>query len=168
MVQADPRPLVFLDVDGTLVTIGPVRRGVPGGGTDGVRRVPLDPALGRRLAALPADLVWATTWGQEANSVVAPLVGLGRLPVVGWPTPLVVPTFEDLWPDLHWKTPTLVAWAEGREFVWIDDEITDVDRAWVAENSPSRALLLSVDPLRGVTAADLDRVEEWIRASELA
>ncbi len=45
----------------------------------------LDAEHGRRLAALPADLVWATTWMAEANEVLAPRLGLPQLPVVGWP-----------------------------------------------------------------------------------
>jgi hypothetical protein len=35
----------------------------------------LDPEHGRRLAALPCDLVWATTWMAETNEVLAPRLG---------------------------------------------------------------------------------------------
>lgn len=55
------------------------------------------------------------------------------------------------WPDtpahdgLHWKTRPLVAWAAGRPFVWLDDEITPTDAAWVAAHHPAPALLHRVD-----------------------
>ena len=32
---------------------------------------------------------------------------------------------------VYWKTPEIMAWADGRPFAWIDDEITDADREWV-------------------------------------
>ncbi|GAA3957925.1 hypothetical protein Aau02nite_08250 [Amorphoplanes auranticolor] len=54
----------------------------------------------------------------------------------------------------HWKTAGLVRWAAGRPFLWIDDEITDADRRWVAAHHPGRALLHRVDPRTGLTDAD--------------
>jgi hypothetical protein len=44
----------------------------------------LDPEHGRRLSALPCELVWATTWMADANSEIAPRIGLPELPVVVW------------------------------------------------------------------------------------
>jgi hypothetical protein len=34
-----------------------------------------------------------------------------------------------------------VAWADGRPFVWVDDEITDADRNWASTHHPAPALL---------------------------
>lgn len=39
---------------------------------------------------------------------------------------------------LRWKTRTLVAWAGGRPFVRVDDEITDADRDWASAHHPTR------------------------------
>src|SRR6478752_5980459 len=50
-------------------------------------RVWLNPDHGSALAALPFDLVWATTWEHEANECVAPLLGLPSLPFIAWPVP---------------------------------------------------------------------------------
>src|SRR4051812_46167317 len=116
--------LLFLDVDGPLIPFGAADRAYPvydrapavppdAAGHPLLNRV--DPALGRRLTALGCELVWATTWMDEANACLAPWLGLPPLPVVEWPD-------EDAPPDLlHWKTRPLVAWTAGRPFVWIDD-----------------------------------------------
>ena len=119
----------------------------------------LDPECGPRLAALACELVWATTWMEEANEVVAPLLGLPALPVLDWPEPSV----EDIYFGLHPKTRAIVRCASGRDFAWVDDEITDADREWVLENHPGSALLIRVDPRRGLTRQDFATLEVWRR-----
>jgi hypothetical protein len=145
------RPLVFLDVDGTLVASGVDRRGAPD--------------AGRRLAALDCELEWATTWGERANTVIAPLLGLPRLAVVGWPELSVGDDLKDAFCGLHWKTRTLVDRAAGRAFAWVDDEITDEDRQWVKAHHPGPALLLGVDASAGLTDGDLTALEGWVHAN---
>ena len=44
--------------------------------------VRVDPALGSRLLALGCHLIWATTWMEEANECIAPLLGLPALPLL--------------------------------------------------------------------------------------
>ncbi|GAA0795162.1 HAD domain-containing protein [Spirilliplanes yamanashiensis] len=150
------RPVLFLDVDGPLLPFGGtprLHRPAPPGNPLLAR---LDPAHGARLAALPCELVWATTWHTDANEVIAPLLGLPALPVVAdWPD-------EDEPGPVHWKTRTLVAWAGGRDFVWADDEITAADRAWVASHHPGRALLHRVDPRTGLTVPDYGVIAAWL------
>jgi hypothetical protein len=117
----------------------------------------LNPEDGRQLLALKCPLVWATSWMDEANEVVPPRLGLPELPVVQWPG-----TDDQTAPGLHWKTAPLVAWAAGRPFVWLDDEISEADRRWVAAHHPVRALLHRVDPDVGLAAADFARVRRWL------
>jgi hypothetical protein len=178
-------PLLFLDVDGPLIPFGATPRQLPGGypqhpappGLPGAGTNPLldriDPALGPRLAALPCTLVWATTWGEDANACVAPRLGLPPLPVLDEP--------EQDEPDhggpghggpghgpaggagLHWKTRPVLASAAGRPFAWVDDEISAADRAHVAAHHPGPALLYRVDPARGLTDADLAALGAWLR-----
>ncbi len=62
---------------------------------------------------------------------------------------------------IHWKTAALVAYAAGRPFAWVDDEIGADDRAWVAAHHPGRALLHRVDPRRGLTATDYETLTAW-------
>lgn len=114
--------------------------------------------------ALPCELVWATTWMAEANECVAPRIGLPPLAVVNWPEPSDAEE-QDERAGLHWKTRALVAWAGGRSFVWVDDEITDRDRAWVSGHHRGQALLHQVDPRQGLTDADYAAIDAWLRCS---
>ncbi|GAA1677434.1 HAD domain-containing protein [Glycomyces endophyticus] len=158
-------PLLFLDVDGTLIPFGQSEHQVPLDSTSDSYLSRLDPQIGTRLTALPFQLVWATTWEDDANTVVAPRLGLPLLPVVRWPEPTPADELEDQWFNLHWKTRTLVAWAAGRPFVWVDDEITEADEDWVEKHHPGRALLHRVEPAQGITYADLNTIDTWIRAT---
>lgn len=156
------RPLLFLDVDGPLIPFGAAR--YPTFGTSAVDNPLLtrvDPAHGPRLAALPCEVVWATTWMTEANDAVAPRLGLPALAVVVWPEPSEADERDER-AGLHWKTRALVDWAAGRSFAWVDDELTDVDRAWVAVHHPGHALLHRVDARVGLTEADFVALEEWL------
>ena len=158
----DPRPVVFLDVDGPLIPFGatPEQRppGHPTRDADGGHPLlgRIDRDLGPLLRELPAQLVWATTWGEEANEVVAPLLGLDRLDVVQFTDGIAAPS------DVHWKTPDLVGWAGDRPFVWLDDELTEADRWWVGASRAAPARLVRVDHRVGLTSNDLADVAGWL------
>ena len=47
-------------------------------------------------------------------------------------------------------------------FVWIDDEITNVDREWVATHHRGPALLHAVPPSVGLTVDDIDHIGAWL------
>ncbi|WP_329559765.1 HAD domain-containing protein [Streptomyces uncialis] len=182
MTAPGPLPLLFLDVDGPLIPFGGSPERFPDGyptyrtghGAGAAASNPLlariDPGHGPRLLALPCELVWATTWMDEANECVAPLIGLPQLPVVAWPEPSGADdraewdTADDraARAGVHWKTRALVEWAAGRSFVWVDDEITDADRAWASAHHSGQALLHRVDPTRGLTDADYGTLGEWL------
>jgi hypothetical protein len=170
------RPLLLLDVDGPLNPYGArflrhrgyvthrfrpanwsarqrpdsrrLRRGL---------RVRLHPGHGERIRALPYEPAWATTWMHQANEMIAPAIGLpGDLPVIEF-TNLFV---KD--PDgLYWKTRQIVAWAAGRPFVWVDDLVTDLDVRHVQEHHEGAALLLRVDPRRGLRETDFATLGQW-------
>jgi hypothetical protein len=158
------RPLLFLDVDGTLLPVGGA---VPSANRDwkawqsygNPQLAKLDRAHGPRLLALPCDLVWATAWMHDANEVIAPLLGIPPLPVADLPD---APD-EDPVNALHWKTRALIETADGRPFAWVDDEITDLDRAWVDAHHPGPALLYGVDSNVGLTGTDLTAIGDWLR-----
>jgi hypothetical protein len=77
----------------------------------------------------------------DANESISPRIGLPQIPVVIWPEPSDTED-QDERDGLHWKTRTLVGWASGRPFAWVDDEITNPDRAWVSARHQGHALLL--------------------------
>ncbi|WP_394614844.1 HAD domain-containing protein [Lentzea sp. JNUCC 0626] len=159
------RPLVFLDVDGTLLPYAGAE--VPTTVQGWVEwQLPSNPHLATidrdhvpRLLALPCDLVWATGWMHDANTVLAPLLDLPSLPVAALPDA----PYENNFDVLHWKTQVLVETAAGRPFAWIDDELGDLDREWVKANHDGQALLLRVDSQTGLTTDDLTTVENWVR-----
>lgn len=166
------RPLIFVDIDGVLIPfrarsagtrrlVGGVGDAADGTGNPLLDR--LDPADGGRLLALAGELVWASTWMAEANEVGAPRLGLPALPVVDWPD-----DDEEPQRGLHWKTGPLTRWAAGRPFVWLDDEITDADRHWVASHHSQPALLLRIDPYAGLTDADVVAVRRWLEQRDVA
>ncbi|MDT0566033.1 hypothetical protein RM704_00785 [Streptomyces sp. DSM 3412] len=166
MTAHAPHPLLFLDVDGTLLPYGGGRlpsaaeEWVDWQHTSNPQLAKIDRAHGPRLLRLTCEPMWATAWMDDANEVIAPLLGLPRWPVVELPE---APE-EDRGDLLHWKTRALVRAAAGRSFIWVDDEITDLDRVWVARHHPGRALLHRVEPERGLTAADFTVFQGWLRA----
>ncbi|GGO93944.1 HAD domain-containing protein [Wenjunlia tyrosinilytica] len=169
-----PRPLLLLDVDGVLNPFAaPPERRPEGYATHRMRpngwdapglkplRVWLNPAHGPLLLALPYELVWATTWMDEANRWISPQLGLPELPFIAWPEMFAVD--EN---GVHWKTRHLVEYAAGRPFAWVDDELGDPDRAWVAGHHGGEALLHRVDPRIGLTDADFEALDTWARGRE--
>ncbi len=166
------RPLLLLDVDGPLNPFAakPERR--PAGYTthrmrpDGwddrslkPLRVWLNPSHGPALLALPYDLVWATTWRHDANTWIAPRLGLPELPVIDWQVNRT-PDQDD---GLHWKTRQCVEWAAGRPFAWVDDEISDADRDLVAAHHLGPALLHQVSAGLGLLPEDFGALHTWAR-----
>jgi hypothetical protein len=177
MTDRAERPLLFLDVDGTLLPVGGVQRPSTLEEWDAKWQNASNPHLARivpehgpRLLAMPCDLMWATAWMADANEVIAPLLGLPELPVVDLGE---LPGIDDpVWSEqdkaanMNWKTRTLVQLAAGRPFIWVDDEITDVDRAWVSTHHPGQALLHRVVSDYGLTEADLAAVENWLKSNK--
>jgi hypothetical protein len=104
----------------------------------------------RELAAV-GELWWATGWGENANELYLPLLGVDPLPVVPFPP---VP-FE---PEL--KVPAVAAVVGDRPAAWIDDNHTEAGRRWAAQRS-APTLLVPVDPAVGWSRADVDQVLRW-------
>lgn len=137
------RPLLLLDVDGVL---NPLRvRDLPGftphelgePGTAGHVRVLLSPDHGRWLTLLGDvfDLVWATSWEQEADLLIAERVGLPRgLPFIRF-------TEQRGWTS---KLPDVIRFVGERAVAWVDDQLDPAAHAW-AESREAPTLLVETD-----------------------
>lgn len=119
------------------------------------------------------DIMWATTWLDEANRFLSPLLGLPE------DLPWVPFTDEEMAnknrPQVgrrngSWKTPILARWLDeqhpSRAWAWIDDEVNQRDRAWfrdhhygLREQVPH--LLLRVDDHRGLRSDDFTRLRAF-------
>lgn len=150
MTDRVSQPLLFLDVDGPLLPFGGSQPREAGQGGAAPHLARLRTEAGPRLAGLPCTLVWATAWLEDANTEIAPRLGLPELPVVTWPEPTAAQEREDQWFGLCWKTRTLVSWAAGRPFAWIDDETS---RAIYRLRHRMISVLVLPSPVRRARAA---------------
>lgn len=155
------RPLFFLDVDGPLNVFGAyphsrihrvtVSCGFTGHQKIGLRLDDRHPAMLKTLTGV-FDLVWATAWEHNANNHIAPLVGLPELPVVSWGDDMFTGRRGAGHGRVHWKTVRLAEYADGRPFVWLDDESGPGDQGWFDDNGIG-GYCLTARPDTGLTEA---------------
>jgi hypothetical protein len=117
----------------------------------------LNPDHGRQLTDLAdragLQLAWATTWEHQANTMVAPVLGL---------PPLAVVDFDP--PGEHWKYRAVTRFAGDRPLAWLDDDFDlypGPRDAFLERRQGKSTELVRVDPHFGMTAAHLDAVERW-------
>lgn len=166
---APPRRVVLLpDVDGVLA---------PTGGPDEPLDVTwhdLEPGATwfytetidrfRALTSGPlVDTRWLTTWHENAPNNLAPALGLGD-----WnhydkrdAPPLEKFPYAEWWKERVVRTVL----ATGARVVWVDDQISWRTEADLLElRFRDQLLLVEPDEHRGLTVADIDGIEAWIRA----
>lgn len=103
--------------------------------------------------AAAGELWWATGWGENANELYLPMLGIIEpLPVVRFPP---VPFDPEL------KVPAIDAAVGDRPVAWIDDNHTAAGRRW-ADDRAAPTLLVPIDPAIGWTRADVDLVLGWV------
>lgn len=106
------------------------------------------------------DLVWATTWEHDANSLIGPRIGLPDLPVIEFNKHLPSQPPE---PGLHWKTSVINAYsiAHERPFAWVDDEVGVKDGVHFAQWGRHSFLTLQIDPATGLTEDHFVELRTW-------
>lgn len=131
-------------------------------------RVWLNESHGAELLKLGEffELVWASMWGPEANEWIGPLIGLPDLEYVDFWASDPHPESARRTEGVFWKTAHLVNYAAGRPFAWIDDEIHDGDREYVAAHHGGPALLQFVSPRLGLLEPDFKALSEWVATLE--
>ncbi|MFF7366042.1 hypothetical protein [Streptomyces sp. NPDC008125] len=144
-------------------------------------RLALDPAVGRALAELPADLVLVSSYTPDE---LAPL-----LPALGWASvPPLVPLREtgsvhylraedpgrcpDAGIDLRFRSEEIVAWARthDRPVAWVragNHHQAELRRTLSYLSAVGPVLAHPVAPAAGLTAADLDALREWTQKMAL-
>lgn len=179
-----PTPIIALDVDGPC---NPFHMGLKQLRRSGFRSIAwrddisyragstwvpysklyLSARMGEALAAFSrrfdVELVWGSMWEHNANTVVAPAMGLPRLP----------------WVDFHghpsraWKWEAMAEYAAGRPLAWLDDSFSHKARSrgmsgfdTSRRNLPT--LLHEVSPARGLRPSDLEVVGSWVTTARLA
>jgi HAD domain in Swiss Army Knife RNA repair proteins len=147
-----PRPVLLLDVDGVLNPYGTPQ--CPPGFTEhdlfpGEEPVRLCPTHGEWITELRQvfDVVWATSWNDEANRLLAPLLRIGVLPVVTMPQIPFQP--RD-------KVHAIAHFVGQRPAVWIDD--LHAPEAWTWSTTRQQpTLLIPITPATGLTREAVDQ-----------
>jgi hypothetical protein len=168
---AEKRPLIAVDVDGVLSAITWNGRKRGWSWPEGYQKhkalldgdpytIALNPAHGpallRLAAGTGAELAWGTMWGDHANTVIAPRLGLPQLPVI--------PAAESYYGPERCKAAAILEYAEDRPVVWFDDDPEEQEqfgRRVLLREAPGYCI--PVSPLTGLTAADIREAHQWLR-----
>lgn len=102
------------------------------------------------------DLVWCSSWNEQANTVLAPIIGFPELPILRVGDKPAHKIYDE--DRVLWKTPKVMqAFSEGgeyygRQFAWLDDSTRRVDRNCVDEVfSPDHHRLTLIQSNMGFT-----------------
>jgi hypothetical protein len=118
------------------------------------------------------DIHWYTMWNDYANRVFSPLAGLPEFPHFECDWFAGQEAYDKVWsPDWFrkyiWiaKTPLVPRYVGSRPFVWIDDDVTEVDTLWLEQHPAiGEFRIIAVKPHTGLTQAVVDEAIEWARS----
>lgn len=149
-------PTLFLDIDGVLAPLAATTRHRPVRIGGWHSTILIDHEVIRELVKLhnnrQLNIQWLTSWEDDANLMLAPAVGLDTYPVHAEPT-----TTRSGW----WKAEVIAKHAtQNPRFIWADDELTSHDPSHLNALYPD-ALLLEVDPTKGLTPSHLDTIRAY-------
>lgn len=162
------RVRIYQDVDGVLNAQMPYGWGRLQNGhakTNGTEyRIRWAPNMVTQLDLLDADRVWATTWCEDAEASIRPLLGLSPAERVLMPLSGVV-TF----PSVDWKIEAIVEdqLANPSPFIWLEDEAWDpftLDPELVPGKIASDlgGYVPLINSRLGITPKHMDEMQEYI------
>src|SRR2546427_12334 len=112
-----------------------------------------------------AELVWATNWEHQANTMMGPAIGLPVLPVIEFGAYLEPRPRQ----PFTWKYGPVARYAAGRPLVWPDDDFDVYPAARDAFLDKRRAAglateLITVSPRTGITDDHLAAIAAWTQS----
>jgi hypothetical protein len=157
----DPRPLLLIDVDGVVCPYGDELADPAAAGIDrtsvGYLPVWLSRGIAGRMKLLGKSfqLVWCTSWEDQAAESLAPHLQLPAMPVIHFDEPVSE--------DGHWKWPAIDAFVGGHPFAWIDDELGRADFAR-AERRPIPTRLVRIEGSHGLEDSHVEELQDFAEA----
>jgi hypothetical protein len=97
------------------------------------------------------QVVWATSWGADANRLLCPHFDLPQLPVIAFPSVPFEPSA---------KVPAIEAFVHDAAVAWVDDIVTSEAKCWAAVRKHP-TLLVEVDPSTGLTRSSVVELLAW-------
>lgn len=150
------KPILALDVDGPIALMGdPPADEVFECQVAGIPLL-ISRSLPRRLECL-ADafqIVWASSWGRQASTQIAPLVGLPA----GLPH---IPFKATRKPGRSYKLSGLKRWLRDAPAALVDDEVGADLWRWASERP--NTLIVEVDPRLGLVEDEVERLLGFAR-----
>jgi hypothetical protein len=173
--MAGNTPIMLLDVDGPLNPYAAkankrpegytVHRMTPTGWEDNPLHVWLNHSMGAQLKSLGYEIIWATTWAEDANEWISPNVGLPTdLECIEW-GPHGAEIEQPGLRKLYWKTPQIAAWMHehypDRPFIWVDDEAFKKDEKYLKSKLGQPLKVFTINPAKGIDDDDLKDFKDW-------
>lgn len=157
--EGQARPVLAVDVDGVISLFGfdepPTVEELRFEEVDGLTHC-IAAAAGDRLRELEShyDLVWATGWEEQANSLTE-VLGLPELPYL---------TFAGAarFGSAEWKIAPLDEYAAERPLAWVDDSFDARCYEW-AQDREAPTLLMPTDSHLGLGDVHVEALVAWAR-----
>lgn len=128
-------------------------------------KVWLNPNHGKKLRSLGYNLIWATTWAEDANEWISPHVGLPTdMETIVWGLHKI-DGMKKPFSKLYWKTPEIVTYMQavhpGEDFIWVDDEAHKRDEKFLEEHLGVNVKVFTINPSKGLDDDDFAEIKEW-------